>query len=83
MLVAQARAGAQAAAPLLDHDAALLVDLGGRQQHAAAEIGERLQALLDDPLAVGRHLEHVDRLVGVGVRVQVGADLAPVDSAWR
>ena len=41
LLVADARRRAEAAAPLLDDDAALLVDLVGIERQAAGEIGER------------------------------------------
>ena len=72
-------AGAQAAAPLFDHDAALLLDLGGIERQPAGEIGQRGQPVRDDLRLVGRQLEHVDRLV----EARIGVDVRPEPRADR
>ena len=68
--------GARAAppAPLLDHDAALLVDLLAVERDAAGPVLQDLEAALEDLGVVGRDLQHVDGLVEAGVGVEVGPE---------
>ena len=78
LLVADSRSRAEAAAPLFDHHAALLLDLGRIQREPAGKVGERGQSVRDDRRLVARQVEHVDRLVearvGVDVRSETGAN---------
>ena len=82
LLVADPRAGAEPAAPLLDDDAAFLVDFGRVEVQAAGEVGERRQPACHDVALVGRQVEHVDGLVearvGVHVRAEPGAEALEV-----
>ena len=82
LLVAHARLGAAAESPLLDHDAALLVDLLVLEGDAVGPVLEDLEGRVDDLRVVGRDLEHVDRLVearvGVDVRAEAHADALEV-----
>ena len=77
LLVTDARAGAEPAAPLLDDDAAFFLDFGRVQVQAAGEIGQRREPAGHDVALVGRQVEHVDSLVearvGVHVRAEPGA----------
>ena len=73
LLIAKARGGPEPAPPLLDHDSPLLLDLLRIEGEAAADIRQRLQSSGDEPLLVGRHLEHVDGLVERRIRVDVRA----------
>ncbi len=68
--------GARAAppAPLLDHDAALLVDLLALEGDAAGPVLQDLEPSLEDLRVVGRDLQHVDGLVEAGVGVEVGPE---------
>ena len=61
-LVAHARLRAEAAAPLLDHDASLLVDFLRIERQAAREIRERRKALGHEIGLVGRQIEHIHGL---------------------
>ena len=74
LLVADARPGAQAAAPFLDDDAAFLVDFGRVERQAAREVGHRRQPLRHDVGLVGRQFEHVHRLVEARVRIDVRSE---------
>ena len=78
LLVGEARSGAEPAAPLLEDDAAFLLDLGRQQRDAGGEIAQHEHAAIDIARAIGRNLEHVDRLVerrrGVDVRAEARAD---------
>ncbi len=75
LLVEHARARAAAEAPLLDDDAALLVDLGRIERDVAAPSPRGSRTLCATHVRlVGRHLQHVDRLVEARVRVDVRAE---------
>ena len=74
LLVLHPRAGAAAQPPLLDDDAALLVDLGGIERHVVRPVLEDQERLIEDVGLVGRHLEHVDRLVEARERVDARAE---------
>ena len=74
LLVADARSGAQPAAPLLDDDAAFLVHFLLRERQSAGKVGERGQAFRHDVRLVARQVEHVDGFVEAGVRVHVRAE---------
>ena len=73
-----ARAGAEPAAPLLDHDAALLVHFARVQRDAAGKVAQRVEAAPHGTRAVGRHVQHVDGFVvarvGIDVRAEPRAD---------
>ena len=73
LLAAHALAGALAAAPLLEHDAAFLVDFLVAQRGATREIGQHREPAIHQCVAVGRHFEHVDCFVERGVGICVGA----------
>ena len=74
LFVADPRSGAEAAAPFLDDDAALLVDLEGIQRQSAGEVGECGQALLDDRRLVRRQVEHVNGVFEAGLRIHMRAE---------
>ena len=57
LLVLHARFGAQARAPLLDHDAALLLDLPGVEGHVVRPVLEDVEASGHDARRVGGHGE--------------------------
>ena len=69
--VAEPRSGTPAAPPLLDHDATLEFDLLVVQGDGAGPVLEHQERLVQDVRVVRRHLQHVDRLVEAGVRVDV------------
>ena len=71
LLVHQAGAGPLPQAPLLDDHAAFLVDFFRVERHAAGEVGEREQALVDQARLLGGDLQHVHGLVERRVRVHV------------
>jgi len=60
---------------LLDHHAALLVDLRVGQGGVGGPVLQHVQAGLQQFPLVGRHLQHVDRLVGAGVGVDIRPEL--------
>ena len=66
-----ARAGPEPAAPLLQHDAAFLIDLLRVERDAAGKIAERVEAALQDAGPIDRHLQHVDGFVEAGLRIHV------------
>ena len=72
LLVEHAQAGALAAAPLLDDDAPLLVDLLAVEGDAVGPVLEDLEGLLHHLHRVEGHGELVHGLVEAGVGVEVG-----------
>ena len=77
LLALDALLGAAPEPPFLEHHAALLVDLGLAQRRAAREVRERGEAAVEQRVAIGGHLEHVDGLVERCVGVGVGAEAKP------
>jgi hypothetical protein len=71
LLIADPRPRAKASPPFFDHDTAFFVDFFGIEGHAAGEIGQRLHAFFDDPLAIRWQLEQVDGLVERRVSIEV------------
>ena len=69
------RAGAQTAAPLFDHHAALAIDFDRVEGEAAGKVAQRLETALEHTGLFRRHVEHVDRLVEARVGVDVRAEL--------
>ena len=61
-------------APLLDHDAALLVELLGVERHVAGPVVQDVEALRDERLVVGRHRQLVGRGVELRGRVEIRAE---------
>ncbi len=77
LLLQRPRVGAEAEPPLLEDDAALLVDLVGFEGDVGGPVAEDEEGAIDDRAVVGRNLQQVDRLVEAGVRVDVGAEPHP------
>ncbi len=73
----ETRVGAEAEAPLLQHHAALLVDLVGLESDAAGPVLEHEERSIDDVGVVGRDLQLEDGLVEAGVGVDVRAEAHP------
>ena len=74
LAVAHAALGAPAQPPLLDDDAALLVDLRAFETDAMGPVRQNLETLLQHAGAVGGHLQDVDGLIETGVGVQIGPE---------
>ena len=84
LLVADARAGAEPAAPLLDDDAAFLVDFLRIERQPAGEVGQRRQPLRDDlrPCrSAGRACRPFRR--SSCTRSRAGPSRAPIDSKYE
>ena len=64
-------------APLLDDDATLAIDLLRVQRDATGEVAQGFHPPGDDALTIGRHLEHVHRLVEARVRIHVRSKTRP------
>jgi hypothetical protein len=77
LLVRHAHLRAASRAPLLDHHAALLADLGRVERQTVRPVLEDVERLVDDRRRIGGDLEHVHRLVERGVRVQVRPEPHP------
>ena len=74
LLVEEAHTGATTEPPLLEHHAALLVDLERIERHAVRPVAKDADRFTQELGSVGRYLEGVDRLVERRVRVEVGAE---------
>ena len=72
--VVDSLAGAKPEAPLLEDDAALLIDLAGLERDVVREVFEDEQRPVDHGRVVGRNLQFVDRFVKAGVGIDVRAE---------
>ncbi len=71
LLIPHPRLGAEAAPPLFNDNAPLLVDLIGIESHPLRPVAQNLKRLHYHLRTVCGHSEHIDRLIKTGIGVEV------------